>query len=94
MNAYVKVLSTLFLVTLIVDTNLAQTTKPVVTTDDYARAEGFLSASTSKLVSGIRMSPNWMDADRFWYRKSGPEGFQFVIVDPKKSDKEVDMAVL
>jgi len=88
MNAYVKVLSTLFLVTLIVDTNLAQTTKPVVTTDDYARAEGFLSASTSKLVSGIRMSPNWMDADRFWYRKSGPEGFQFVIVDPKKSDLE------
>src|SRR6476620_7140565 len=53
-----------------------------VSADDYARAEKFLGFNTNPLVYGI-VKPTWMPDDRFWYRKNGPDGIQFVIVDAK-----------
>jgi dipeptidyl-peptidase-4 len=66
---------------------IAQNTgiQPVVTEEDYARAEKFLSANTNPLVYGATVQPEWIDADRFWYRNSIPEGFEFILADARKS---------
>lgn len=53
-----------------------------VTEADYARAESFLSASTSPLVFGAAVQPNWLSGDRFWYRRTAPGGSEFILVDP------------
>jgi len=66
--------------------NLAETlhehTNPVVTKDDYARAESFLSTNTTPLVTGITSNPTWLPDGRLWYRNRIPEGMEFVLVDP------------
>jgi dipeptidyl aminopeptidase/acylaminoacyl peptidase len=58
-----------------------------LTADDYARAEKFLSASTSPLVlrSGVR--PTWLDDGRFWYRVTTENGSEAFLVDPVKATK-------
>ena len=63
---------------------LPQNTRRVLTSDDYAHAEKFLSAHTSRLVFFDRVSPNWVDAERFWYRNNTPEGLEFILVNAKK----------
>ena len=55
--------------------------QPVVTPDDYARAERFLSGHTDPLVSGVMASPTWLPDDRLVYRTSVPEGTEFVLAD-------------
>jgi len=69
----------------------AQTTPPApraLTTEDYARAERFLSAATSPLVTGtISVRPTWLSDGRFWYSVSVPNGTEFAIVDPAKRAK-------
>lgn len=54
----------------------------VVTTEDYAAAERFLSAQTSPLVLGGSVRPTWMEDGRFWYRNRIAEGTEIVLVDP------------
>ncbi len=59
-------------------------TPRVLTADDYARAERFMTYNTTPLVfrSGVRA--NWLPGDRFWYRNVIPEGSEFILVDPAK----------
>jgi dipeptidyl-peptidase-4 len=64
-----------------------QPTPGIVTAEDYARAERFMTYNTTPLVlhSGVR--PTWMSGDRFWYRtvtEKGPEAF---IVDATTGSK-------
>ena len=63
-------------------TVLAQEPTTKVTAEDYAHAEKFLGYNTNPLVYGI-VKPTWMPDDRFWYRRNGADGIQFVIVDAK-----------
>lgn len=51
-----------------------------VTAADYARAEKFMSYSVTPLVFGA-VRPTWIDDHRFYFRDSGPEGSEFVVVD-------------
>ncbi len=55
-----------------------------VTTEDYQRAEKFLSAATSPLVFGANVRSTWIDAGRFWYRNDIPQGQEFIFVDAGK----------
>lgn len=59
----------------------AQQTVPSVSVADYERAEKFLGPNTAPLVyHAIR--PAWLADGRFWYRDNGPDGVQFLAVDP------------
>src|SRR5439155_16494760 len=58
--------------------------RPVVTADDYARAERFLGYNTTPLVFGTGVRPTWLSGGRFWYRVAIPQGFESVTVDPAK----------
>ena len=60
----------------------AQPPPATVTAEDYARAESFLAAATSRLVFGASVRPNWLPGGRFWYRNTVPGGAEFVLVDP------------
>jgi dipeptidyl aminopeptidase/acylaminoacyl peptidase len=57
---------------------------PQVTAADYARAERFLSAATTPLVSGVPGRPTWLPDGRFWYRVSAAGGGEFILVDPAR----------
>ena len=61
-----------------------QKVQPSVTAADYARAESFLSANTTPLVSYVMTSPNWLPDGRFLYRNVIPEGSEFIVADPSK----------
>jgi dipeptidyl-peptidase 4 len=62
--------------------------RPVLTADDYARAERFLAANTSSLVLHGPVRPNWLvGGTRFWYRTLTAEGSEFVLVDVDKGAK-------
>jgi dipeptidyl-peptidase-4 len=58
-----------------------------LTTEDYARAEKFMSYNVNSLVYHGVTRPTWMDDGRFWYRDSGPEGASFIVIDPAKGTK-------
>jgi dipeptidyl-peptidase-4 len=51
-----------------------------ITTQDYARAEKFLSYNTRNLVFHT-VKPAWIDEHRFWYRDRSSPGVQFLIYD-------------
>ncbi|SVA09088.1 uncharacterized protein METZ01_LOCUS61942, partial [marine metagenome] len=53
--------------------------QPVVTAEDYTRAESFLSGQTDSLVSGVMTSPAWLTSDRLVYQNRIPEGREFVM---------------
>src|SRR5580658_7368004 len=57
------------------------------TTDDYARAEKFMTYNTTPLVyrSGVR--PTWLDDERFFYRVTTAAGTEFVLVDPAHGNR-------
>lgn len=69
---------------LILAAPLAAQSPAPLTADDYARAERFLPAMASPLVTGIGGRPNWLPDGRFWYRTSVADGFAFVLVDPAR----------
>jgi dipeptidyl-peptidase 4 len=58
-----------------------------LTTEDYARAEKFMSYNVNSLVYHGVARPTWMEDGRFWYRDNGPDGVMFVVVDPAKGTK-------
>jgi dipeptidyl aminopeptidase/acylaminoacyl peptidase len=62
----------------------AQQAPRALTADDYARAEKFLAATTTPLVSGANVRPTWLSDGRFWYRNTIAEGNEFVLADPVK----------
>src|SRR5512136_2266945 len=60
---------------------------PVVTAEDYARAERFLEAGVSPLVVGGSGTATWLPDDRFTYRSTTASGVEFLLVDPVKATK-------
>ena len=66
----------------------AQSTRSV-TAADYARAERFLTASTTPLVTGFGVRAAFLADGRVWYRTSTIGGFDFVVVDPAKRSRAV-----
>ncbi len=60
---------------------------PVLTSQDYQRAEQFLSYNTQSLVDYGGVRANWMSGERFWYRVLTPTGSRFVLVDAAKGQR-------
>lgn len=58
-----------------------------LTAEDYARAERFLPAGTSPLVSGTAGRPTFLDGGRFWYRATRTGGAEYVLVDAVRRHK-------
>ncbi len=58
-----------------------------ITTSDYERAEKAMSYNTAQLVDNMIVQPNWIAADRFWYRVLTAKGSEFIIVDPSKGTR-------
>jgi dipeptidyl-peptidase-4 len=57
--------------------------RSTVTREDYARAESYMPWNVAKLVFNTGIKPHWIgDSDRFWYRRSGRDGTEFVVIDP------------
>ena len=61
---------------------LAQT--PVLSADDYARAEKFMGYNTNPLVLHAGVRATWLSDDRFWYRTTTENGTEFVLFDPAR----------
>lgn len=53
---------------------------------DYTRADS-LNRRFQGLLANVAERPTWIDASRFWYRKSVVGGNSFVLVDTKTSTK-------
>src|SRR5262245_2345205 len=58
-----------------------------VTAADYARAEKFLAANVTPLVTGGSVAANWLPDDRFWDRNVIAGGAEFILVDPVKKTR-------
>jgi len=58
--------------------------KRCLTAADYARAERFLTTSTTPLVTGLGIRPSWLPDGRVWYRTSTRAGYEFIVVDPAR----------
>jgi dipeptidyl aminopeptidase/acylaminoacyl peptidase len=61
---------------------------PVVTAADYARAEKFLATGVASLVVGGSVSAAWLPDERFSYRSTTADGFEFLVVTPAKRTRE------
>jgi len=53
----------------------------VFTAADYARAEKFMGYNTTPLVLNAGGRTTWLADDRFWYRTTTEDGWEFVMVD-------------
>lgn len=67
----------------------AQQTGRVYTTEDYARAERFMSYAIDPLVYHTVDHAVWLADGRMWYRDTGPDGVTFRLVDPAKGSAAV-----
>jgi dipeptidyl-peptidase-4 len=61
--------------------------RPAVTAADYARAESRLAAAVNPLVVGGTVNATWLDDDRFTYRSTTADGYEFFVVDPAKKTR-------
>ena len=53
---------------------------------DYQRAQQFLPGNLRHLVYVADVVPHWIEkTNRFWYRKTGPKGSEFVLVDAEQN---------
>jgi dipeptidyl aminopeptidase/acylaminoacyl peptidase len=73
--------------TLFVSTAALAQQRPVLTAEDYARAERAMSYNTQALVDHSAGPPNWLAGDRFWYRVLTAQGSEFVLVDPARKTR-------
>jgi dipeptidyl-peptidase 4 len=54
--------------------------------EDYQRAQQFLPGNLRHLVYVADVSPHWIEkTNRFTYRKAGPDGSEFVLVDTEQN---------
>jgi dipeptidyl aminopeptidase/acylaminoacyl peptidase len=58
-----------------------------LTTEDYARAERFLGATTAPLVTGVAGGATWLEDGRFWYRTTTANGAELVMIDPARGTR-------
>jgi dipeptidyl-peptidase-4 len=61
--------------------------RPVVTEADYTRAESRLAAAVNPLVIGGAVNATWLDDDRFTYRSTTADGYDYFVVDPVKKTR-------
>jgi len=54
----------------------------ILTDQDYARAEKFMSYNTGPLVDRSSIRPNWLPNGQFWYRVLTAQGSEFMLVNP------------
>ena len=59
-----------------------------VTSEDYARAEGFLRGYTAQLVFKSEVNPTWISTSEMWYRNTLQNGAEFVKVDAAAGKRE------
>ena len=59
-----------------------------LTAADYARAEAFMGATTSRLMYRNSVQPNWLADERMWYRVTTADGSEFIFVDPARGTRE------
>ena len=59
----------------------------VYTAVDYAQAERFMDYNVQPLVTHSVERPVWLGDGRFWTRDAGPDGVNYVVVDPAKGTK-------
>jgi hypothetical protein len=56
------------------------------TLEDYQRAQRFLPGNLRHQVFAADARPDWIEkTNRFWYRRVGPKGTEFVLVDAEKN---------
>jgi dipeptidyl-peptidase-4 len=56
------------------------------TLEDYQRAERFLPGNVRHLVYTADVNPHWIEkTNRFWYRKAGLQGTEFILVDAEQN---------
>ncbi|SHM43859.1 S9 family peptidase [Mucilaginibacter sp. OK098] len=60
---------------------------PPLTAKDYERAESRLSYGTEPFIDNNNVRPEWLAADRFWYRNLTAQGSEFILVDPAKHSR-------
>ena len=54
--------------------------------EDYQRAQQFLQGNLRHVVYLADVNPHWIDkTHRFWYRKSSPNGSEFVLVEAERN---------
>lgn len=80
-----KQLFTILLMLLLVGTVKSQQ-KDSVTTADYIHAQKYLY-SARNLVDNMRIYPNWINGDKFWYRYEQGKDKKFYLVDAAKGKK-------
>jgi dipeptidyl-peptidase-4 len=81
-----NLLVSIVLVALGVASAVAQ--RPVLTADDYARAEKMLSYNTDPLVDRNGVRATWLPDGRFWYRVLTPTGSEYVLVNPADGSRK------
>ncbi|MBS1916566.1 MAG: DPP IV N-terminal domain-containing protein [Bacteroidetes bacterium] len=59
----------------------------MLSANDYAHAEKFLSYNTEPLVDRSYVQPNWLPGDKCWYRVLTAGGSEFILVDPSKGSR-------
>ncbi len=60
-----------------------------LTRADYERAESYLAWNVAKLMFNTSVTPHWIgESDRFWYRRSGRDGTEFVVIDPAHGSRQ------
>lgn len=57
------------------------------TSDDYARAEKWMSYNTTPLVSNAAVRGTWLPEDRLWYRNQTATGSEFILVDSARGTR-------
>ncbi|HEU4698655.1 MAG TPA: DPP IV N-terminal domain-containing protein [Gemmatimonadales bacterium] len=60
----------------------ARAQQPALTSEDYARAERYMSWNTAPLVLGADVRPAWLADGRFWYATRTARGLEYFVVDP------------
>ena len=65
----------------------AAQSRATVTVADYERAEKFMGYNTNPLVFNGPVRATWLPGDRFWYRNTGINGTEFILVDAVKGTK-------
>jgi dipeptidyl aminopeptidase/acylaminoacyl peptidase len=60
---------------------------PVLTAQDYARAERAMSYNTQPLVDHSLGQLNWLPDGRLWYRTLTAQGSEFIVVDPARKTR-------
>jgi dipeptidyl-peptidase 4 len=66
----------------------AQAAPEQLSTEDYARAERFLSEHVEPLVLRADVGATWLGDGRFWYDNRIEGGVEHVIVDPDRGTRE------